>query len=657
MRAGQGLIVNSISMKEGDPEVPRTRPGSCARLRGRGRGDGVRREGSGGHAGPQGRDLHARLRPSSRSQDRLPARGYRVRPEHLRCRDGHRGARPITASTSSRRPATITSTACRTPTSRAASPTCPSRSAATSAVREAMHAVFLYHAIAGRQWTWASSMPGSSPLYADHRSRTARGCARTWSSTAVPARRRPPPSSCSSCRPALQGQGRGWRPRRAPISPGARRLSPSALEHALVNGITEFINAGCRGGARLTVARPLHVIEGPLMGGMNRGRRPVRRGQDVPAASRQVGPRDEAGRRLPRCPSWPKEKRRNAEDGGPARQSSAAGKILMATVKGDVHDIGKNIVGVVLACNNYEVIDLGVMVPAQEDPRHGARAREGRHHRAVGADHALARRDWRIVAAEMEREGFDMPAADRRRHHEPGPHRGQDPPELQGRGQAVYVNDASRAVGVVSVAALVGDRRTPPYAGHRAGGVPQGRGRACAAPSSTRSACRWRRRAPTRLKLDWAGYDAAEAHCSPGRAMYPHRTTSRSSCGYDRLDAVLPDLGHEGPLPGDPGGSTRRAPPRVQLYEDAQAHAEARIVEERWFNPKAIIGFWPANAVGRRYPAVHGRVAAPAELATFFTACASNYQKRDGRPNLSRCRTYMAPAESGLPDYRRRRSW
>ena len=84
-----------------------------------------------------------------------------------------------------------------------------------------------------------------------------------------------------------------------------------------------------------------------------------------------------------------------------------AGKILLATVKGDVHDIGKNIVGVVLACNNFEIIDLGVMVPAQRILDDGEKA-EGRHHRPLRPHHALARRDG-FVASEMQREGFDIP--------------------------------------------------------------------------------------------------------------------------------------------------------------------------------------------------------------------------------------------------------
>ena len=129
-------------------------------------------------------------------------------------------------------------------------------------------------------------------------------------------------------------------------------------------------------------------------------------------------------------PFMEKEKEERRLAGGAAERSSN-GKIVMATVKGDVHDIGKNIVGVVLACNNYEVIDLGVMVPAAKILE-TARDREGRHHRPVRPDHALARRDvprgGRDGAA-----GLRTAAADRRRHHQPRAHGGEDPPELQAR--------------------------------------------------------------------------------------------------------------------------------------------------------------------------------------------------------------------------------
>ncbi len=111
-----------------------------------------------------------------------------------------------------------------------------------------------------------------------------------------------------------------------------------------------------------------------------------------------------------------------AANGGSER--SAAGKILMATVKGDVHDIGKNIVGVVLQCNNYEVIDLGVMVPTRRNPGSGAQGAGGRD-RPLRPHHALFGRDGGR-GLRMEREGFDRAAADRRRDHFARPYGGED---------------------------------------------------------------------------------------------------------------------------------------------------------------------------------------------------------------------------------------
>ena len=225
------------------------------------------------------------------------------------------------------------------------------------------------------------------------------------------------------------------------------------LEHALVNGITEFITADTEE-ARLTVARPLHVIEGPLMAGMNVV-------GDLFGSGKMFLPQVVKSARVMKqavaylMPFMEKEKE---ETGGCPTVPRAAGKILMATVKGDVHDIGKNIVGVVLACNNYEVIDLGVMVPAAEDPRDGE-ARECRHHRAVGPDHALARRDGPCGGRDGARR-LHIPlliggATTSRVHTAVKIH-----PNYKA-GQAVYVNDASRAVGVVS--SLLSNEQKGPY--------------------------------------------------------------------------------------------------------------------------------------------------------------------------------------------------
>ena len=154
------------------------------------------------------------------------------------------------------------------------------------------------------------------------------------------------------------------------------------LAHALVHGITDHIVADVEE-ARLAADRPLSVIEGPLMAGMNTV-------GDLFGSGRMFLPQVVKSARVMKqavaclLPYMEKEK-------GNARAKSA-GKIVMATVKGDVHDIGKNIVGVVLQCNNYEVVDLGVMVPA-EKIIDGRGSRTGRHCRALGPDHTLARRD------------------------------------------------------------------------------------------------------------------------------------------------------------------------------------------------------------------------------------------------------------------------
>ena len=180
----------------------------------------------------------------------------------------------------------------------------------------------------------------------------------------------------------VKGKGKASRSR---TWPGATRRSAERLTHALVKGITDWIVEDTEESASRSrpTAAPDPGDRGPADGRHERGRRPVRRRQDVPAAGGQVGARDEAGGGAPGAVH------RGREGAGWATPG-AKGKIVIATVKGDVHDIGKNIVAVVLQCNNYEVVNLGVMVPAKKIPE-VARDGEGRHHRPVGPDHALAR--------------------------------------------------------------------------------------------------------------------------------------------------------------------------------------------------------------------------------------------------------------------------
>ena len=191
------------------------------------------------------------------------------------------------------------------------------------------------------------------------------------------------------------------------------------LSHALVHGMVDFIEQDAEE-ARAKYGRPLHVIEGPLMDGMKVV------GELFGAGKMFLPQVVKSARAMKRAvaylePFMEAEKLALEAPGG-TRQ--AQGKLVIATVKGDVHDIGKNIVGVVLGCNNYEVVDLGVMVPTRQDPAGGDR-QQGRHRRPERPDHAVARRDG------VRRDGDAAPAddaaaADRRRDHQPAAHGGQD---------------------------------------------------------------------------------------------------------------------------------------------------------------------------------------------------------------------------------------
>ena len=216
-------------------------------------------------------------------------------------------------------------------------------------VREAMHAVFLYHAIhagmdmgivnAGQLAVYDSIEPGLREACED-----------------VVLNRRPDATE-RLLDLAERFKGAGSREARERDLAWREWPVEKRLEHALVNGITEFIEADTEE-ARLAAERPLHVIEGPLMAGMNVV-------GDLFGSGKMFLPQVVKSARVMKqavAVLLPWMEAEKLATGGGGRES--AGRILMATVKGDVHDIGKNIVGVVLACNNYEIIDLGVMVPA-----------------------------------------------------------------------------------------------------------------------------------------------------------------------------------------------------------------------------------------------------------------------------------------------------
>ena len=300
-------------------------------------------------------------------------------------------------------------------------------------VREAMHSVFLYHAIqAGMDMGIVNA--GQLALYDDIPAELRELC------EDVILNRRPDATDrLLEAAPKFKGDGSGAKAKEKDLS---WREAPvqERLTHSLVHGITDFIEADTEE-ARQQAEKPLHVIEGPLMAGMNVV-------GDLFGAGKMFLPQVVKSARVMKQavaylqPFLEEEKRRRASS-----QMPAAGKIVMATVKGDVHDIGKNIVGVVLQCNNYEVIDLGVMVPAAKILETAKREKAD----IIGLSGLITPSldEMCFVAAEMEREGFTCPlligGATTSRVHTAV----KISPNYR-RGQAIYVLDASRAVGVVS---------------------------------------------------------------------------------------------------------------------------------------------------------------------------------------------------------------
>ncbi|KAB0460653.1 methionine synthase [Agrobacterium radiobacter] len=490
-------------------------------------------------------------------------------------------------------------------------------------VREAMHAVFLYHAIqVGMDMGIVNA--GQLAVYDNIDAELREAC-----EDVVLNRRDDATERLLEVAERFRGTGAkdtkvqdlSWR--ELPVE--------KRLEHALVNGITDFIEADTEE-ARQKAERPLHVIEGPLMAGMNVV-------GDLFGSGKMFLPQVVKSARVMKqavavlLPYMEEEKRLN---GGSER--SAAGKVLMATVKGDVHDIGKNIVGVVLACNNYEIIDLGVMVPTTKILETAIAEKVD----VIGLSGLITPSldEMVHVAAEMERQGFDIPlliggATTSRVHTAVKIH-----PRYE-QGQAIYVTDASRAVGVVS--ALLSAEQKPAYID----GIRSEYAKVAEAHARNE---REKLRLPLSRarenahKIDWSSYSAVKPQFF-GTKVFETYDLEELSRYIDwtpffqtwelkgRFPAILED---------EKQGEAAR-----QLYSDAQAMLK-KIIEENWFRPRAVIGFWPANAVGddiRLFTDESRRQ----ELATFFTL-RQQLSKRDGRPNVA-LSDFVAPVDSGVADY------
>ncbi|MFN4092590.1 MAG: methionine synthase [Brevundimonas sp.] len=385
------------------------------------------------------------------------------------------------------------------------------------------------------------------------------------------------------------------------------------IEHALVNGITEFIEADAEE-ARLSFERPLHVIEGPLMDGMNVV-------GDLFGAGKMFLPQVvKSARVMKQAVAW-LEPFMEAEKAGKPRVQ--AGRILMATVKGDVHDIGKNIVGVVLQCNNYEVIDLGVMVPADRILDAAVEHKVD----IVGLSGLITPSldEMVFVAREMERRGFSIPlliggATTSRTHTavkiEPG----------YRSGSTTYVIDASRAVSVVS-GLLSPTEKAKNEAATRDEYIrireQYARGQEVKARSPLPAARANRFRPDPAQPLPGApsflGVRAFDSWDLADLADHIDWTPFFASWELiGRYPQILED---------EIVGEAAR-----DLFADAQAMLK-RIIDAKWFTARGVVGFWPARADGDDI-AVYADESRDEEIARFHTL-RQQMAKTNGKPNLA----------------------
>jgi 5-methyltetrahydrofolate--homocysteine methyltransferase len=485
-------------------------------------------------------------------------------------------------------------------------------------VREAIHSVFLFHAIrAGMDLgiVNAGQLAIYEDLPADLRERV----------EDVVLNRRPDATErllavaeTVQAREVAATDALAWRD--APVQ--------ARLSHALVHGIAEFVDADTAEALR-ELERPIRVIEGPLMDGMNIV-------GDLFGAGKMFLPQVVKSARVMKravhylVPFLEAERAAGTE-------ASRAGRILMATVKGDVHDIGKNIVGVVLQCNNYEVIDLGVMVPCAtilETAR-----REGVD--AIGLSGLItpSLEEMALVAAEMEREGFTLPlligGATTSRIHTAV----KIAPRYHG--PVVHVLDASRAVGVAGQ--LLGAATREAFAATVRGEYDTLRAERGDRDEASRRASYADARA-NRLVLDWPAATPPVPAFTGTQILgdYPLEDL------VERIDwtPFFQTWELKGRYPAifeDPAvGETART-----LYADARALLD-RIVRDRLLTARAVVGFWPAAAVGDDIQ-LYADASRTAERARVHTL-RQQMKRPPGTPNLALA-DFVAPRESGVPDW------
>ncbi|MEX2452001.1 MAG: methionine synthase [Rhodospirillales bacterium] len=486
-------------------------------------------------------------------------------------------------------------------------------------VREAMHAVFLYHAVkAGMDMAIVNA--GMLTVYSDIPENF-----RTVVEDVILNRRDDATEQLLDMAGEFKGEKRenkkdlSWR----------KGTVTERLTHALVNGIADYVVEDVEE-ARQQADKPIEVIEGPLMDGMNVVGDLFGSGQMfLPQVVKSARVMKTAVAHL--LPYMEEEKKRSGD-------TKPKGKILLATVKGDVHDIGKNIVGVVFQCNNFDVVDLGVMVPYAKI----AEAAKKEKVDIIGLSGLItpSLEEMASNAADMTRDGFDIPlligGATTSKVHTAV----KIAPNY--KGPTVYVTDASRAVGVVTN--LVSEKSragylkeiTEDYAKIRKKHEGRSEGKGHLSIADARAA---------KFKIDWT----AAAPPKPtflGLKTFKDYDLAELTTRIDwtpffrtwELKGTYPSIFEDAKV-----GEVAR-----NLFNDAQGMLQ-QIVGEKWLTANAVLGFFPANSVGDDDVEVYTDDTRK-HVLTRFCFLRQQMPKSAGRANMCLA-DFIAPKDTGVADY------
>ena len=487
-------------------------------------------------------------------------------------------------------------------------------------VREAIHAVFLYHAIkAGMDMGIVNA--GQLAIYDDLPTEL-----REHVEDVILNRRDDATDRLLAIADKYKGDGsvekkedlewRSW--------PVVKRL-----EHALVKGIADFVDEDTEL-ARQEYAKPLEVIEGPLMDGMNVV-------GDLFGEGKMFLPQVvKSARVMKKAVAYLMPYIEDEKDDSTVSNSN--GTILMATVKGDVHDIGKNIVGVVLQCNNFEIIDMGVMVPAQKI------LDTAREHNVdiIGLSGLItpSLEEMAHMAKEMQRLGFEIPlmigGATTSLIHTAV----KIDPNYQG--PVIYVKDASRAVGVAQnlVSKITRDDFVKKTKADYQTKREQHQGR-----KSTRRLLPLKQARLNKTKIDWQAYQPVTPK-QPGIQVFDDYPLQEL---VERIDWT----------PFFQSWELAGRYPRIlkdeivgehatNLFADAQKMLQ-QIVDEKWLKARAVIGLFPANSVGDDDIEVYTDDSR-SEVRMTLHSLRQQSEKPPGRPNAALA-DFIAPKDSGVDDY------